>query len=121
MMIKEQIDLKDLHSIIFLEKGHYSIWFLGGFGLQLKDFDIKIVDSKNKIIPIKEKQLKKQDFKNGKRAKKIFTFQINKSNDYQLIINKSESVIVYKSNLVLARCFSKRVENKEIKILIEKD
>lgn len=62
MMIKEQIDLKDLHSIIFLEKGHYSIWFLGGFGLQLKDFDIKIVDSENKIIPIKEKQLKKTRF-----------------------------------------------------------
>ncbi len=61
-MIKEQIDLKDLHSIIFLEKGHYSIWFLGGFGLQLKDFDIKIVDSENKIIPIKEKQLKKTRF-----------------------------------------------------------
>lgn len=121
MMIKEQIDLKDSHSIIFLEKGYYSIWFLGGFGLQLNVFKIKIVDSENKIIQIKEKLLKIQDFKNGKRAKKIFTFQIHKSNDYQLIINKSEGVIVYKSNLFLARFFSKRVENKELKILIEKD
>ena len=120
-MIKKQIDLKDLHSIIFLEKGHYDIWFLGGFGLQLKDFHIKIVDSENRIIQIKENLFKKQDFKNGKRAKKVFTFQIQKSDDFQLIINKSESVIVYKSNLVLAKFFSKRVENKELKILIEKD
>ena len=55
-MIKKQIDLKDLHSIIFLEKGHYDIWILGGFGLQLKDFHIKIVDSENRIIQIKENE-----------------------------------------------------------------
>ncbi|SFD63699.1 hypothetical protein [Flavobacterium phragmitis] len=112
--------------------GFYDIYVLGGFDVQVNDdFFVEILDLKtNESILLREKSLKIRDYKNGKRAVKYFSFQINEKAKYKISVHNYEDMTVFNSMLggnpfsifnLLKRLYGikrKQIQLDEIEILI---
>ncbi|MCC9019060.1 hypothetical protein [Flavobacterium lipolyticum] len=126
-----QFKLNDILEVD-LYYGFYEIFILGGFDVQANpDFFIEILDLKtNESILLNEKSLKGRDYKNGKRAVKFFSFQVNNKSTFKISVHNYEDLTVFYSMLG-ANPFSvlnlfkkvygikrKQIELNEIEILI---
>ena len=104
---------------IKLSARKYRIFLLGGWGVNLGSFSISFRDKKtDEIIGCKRAIFPVQAYSYKKRAKRIFTVDIPKQSNYEVIFDNPESLIVKRSNLFLENLFAKPISNKHIEILI---
>jgi len=121
--LENEIELRDKTKIYELEKGQYKIYILGGWYVKLSEFKIDLINKTTKRkVEIEERFLKEQSYINGKRAKQIWTFQIDREGIYAFTLSNANSIVVKRSNLEISNFILRRPEirNEKLKLRIVK-
>jgi len=101
--LENEIELKDKTKIYELEKGKYKIYILGGWHVRLCGFKIELLNRTTKRkVEIEEAFLKEQSYINGKRAKQIWNFKIDREGIYSIKLANANSLKVKRSNLKIS-------------------
>lgn len=117
--MKEPINIHDNHQEIYLSTGIYSVRVLGGWSIKLNDFSI-FFEMIGNVIVVKPTSVtfKFQSYLFKKRAKKVFSLDIEKSRVYRVKFENQKSLQVRRSNLFLNQFFEKEIPNENIEIFI---
>ena len=101
--------------------GIYDVYVIGGWYVDLGKFNFSLIKNEgNEIIIPKEVTLKKQSFFRKRRTKQIFSFVINKGGRFRIDFENQNTLIVKKQNAFLGCFFGKKIDFKEIEIIIER-
>jgi hypothetical protein len=115
------INIHSKNELVDLEPSRYRIYALGGFGVKLRQFSISFKHTETgELIQCKRSFWPVQTFAFGKRAKRIFVFDIQKEGSYEVLFENPTSLKIKHSNLPISSIFSKPMANEEIEILISK-
>lgn len=113
------INIHNSNVIIELPYGIYSVKVLGGFGIEVGNFSFQLKNIVNgDIVKPKETQWRVQSYMFKKRAKKIFTIDIQKGGKFVVEFTNQNDLKVRKSNLFLSRLYDKQISNKDLEIYI---
>ncbi len=102
--------------------GIYDVYVIGGWYVDLGKFNFYLSreNVENKKIRPKEVILKYQSYYRKKRTKKIFSFTINKGGKYKIEFEKQNTLVIKKRSLFAGYFFGKKIDFKEIEIIIER-
>lgn len=104
---------------IELSQGKYKVDILGGWGVELGSFSMKLknsatqeeVECKKAIWPV-------QTYAYKKRAKRILNFKITNDGLYTIVFNRPETVRLKRSNLIILSLFQDPIDTNDIEIHI---
>ncbi|PHQ28622.1 hypothetical protein CJ305_14020 [Leeuwenhoekiella nanhaiensis] len=104
---------------IYLEAGKYKILCLGGWGVELNEFEIKLKEIEGAgVLNSRKAKWPVQSYVLNKRAKRIGTVEVLKSGNYILEFIHPYSLRVKKSNLFFASRFEKFLDTKAIDVVL---
>ncbi|UZO80698.1 hypothetical protein NBT05_17365 [Aquimarina sp. ERC-38] len=111
------INIHSLHTEIELSYGIYSVKVLGGLGVKVGNFsfDLRNVDN-SEIIKPKKTRWRVQSFAFKKRAKKIFTLDVENRGNFLIVFKHQTDLKVRRSNLFLTRLFENELLNEKLEI-----
>lgn len=116
------INIYEKDKTINLSMGIYDVYVIGGWYVDLVNFNFLLskINSEEVIIP-EEATLKFQSYFKRKRTKKIFSFSINKGGNYKIEFKGQNSFVLRKQSLFIGYLFGKNIEPNSIEILLEKN
>lgn len=107
---------------IFLKEGKYHINIVGGWKIEFNGFSIELEHLDRPLVVIANRSFwPVQFFWRGRRAKRIFTFEIKEKGNYGLRFINSINLEVRHSNLrtLMHRIFTEPVKNKNLSVVIK--
>lgn len=107
---------------IFLEEGRYRVNIIGGWGVKLNGFSIELEHLDRALLVIASRSFwPVQSFWKGRRAKRVFTFEIKEKGNYEFRFINSNNLLVRHSNLrtLMQRIFDDPIENKNLSVVIK--
>ena len=115
------INLFQEETTLNLVKGKYDLYFLGGYDvLNEGDFIIGLFDLEMSNQVKFEFSTRVRTRINGQRGVKYFSFEIGLSDDYLLLIQRPNDLVIKKSLLWSLNLFQSSVESKDKNVFIEK-
>ncbi|MEZ4795300.1 MAG: hypothetical protein R2773_07500 [Flavobacteriaceae bacterium] len=119
--MKEPISISESNTIVEFNSGIYSVLIIGGWGVKLGNFSIKLFDQDSDTIIIAQNTIwRTQSYKFSRRAKKIATIEIPKRSNYRVEFSNADDLKVKKSNLHLRNFLQGELPKSEIGIFIRK-
>ena len=112
------INIFDKNIELNFKKGTYNINLIGGWGVKLNEFKLKLISSDKKEIVATKTKFPVQNL-TDKKTKRILTVNIQKEGKYEVIISNPNSLVVYSSNLFILNLISKPIDNKSIQIVFD--
>ena len=113
--------LSDAPTNIHFESGTYHVYLLGGFDVSFSsEFDIRIKPEANSHAILVKPTLRFRSYENGKKAVRLFQFEISERGDHEVIVNDPMSVRVKPSMLFLTNLFLKEVDVKDCQLLFSR-
>ena len=104
---------------IYLEAGKYKILCLGGWGVELNEFEIKLKEMEGTgVFNFTKAKWPVQSYVLNKRAKRIGTVEVLKSGNYIVEFMHPYSLRVKKSNLFFSSRFEKFLDAEAIDLVL---
>lgn len=116
------INIYEKEKTINLPMGIYDVYLIGGWYVDLLSFNFLLSKiNGEEIIKPEEVTLKSQSYYKGKRAKKIFSFSVNKGGNYKIKFKGQNSLTLRKQSLMIGYLFGKNIETNSIEMFIERN
>ncbi|MGG6229430.1 hypothetical protein [Tenacibaculum sp. SDUM215027] len=116
------INIYEKEKIINLPMGVYDVYLIGGWYIDLLSFNFLLSKiNGEEVIKPEEATLKSQSYYKRKRAKKIFSFSVNRGGNYKIEFKGQNSLILRKQSLMIGYLFGKNIETNSIEIFIERN
>ncbi|WP_459209127.1 hypothetical protein [Aquimarina rhabdastrellae] len=94
--MSDLINVYDTNKIVEKSTGIYSIYIIGGWDIDLGDFDIILKNVRtNKIVTPKKSKWRLQSYEFNQKAKKIMSINIPERGEYQIIFKNIDSLKVW--------------------------
>lgn len=106
-----------------LTRGNYTVLIVGGFYVDEHNFSISItaVEDQSKIKIKRIDLASPQLVQNEARAKRYFSFEIERSGDYDIQFHNPTSLKVWRNHLWTLRLLFGPIDNSNIRVAIEKN
>ena len=118
----EPINIYNSDNTIHLSMGVYDVFIIGGWNLNLGKFSFRLNKINNaKIVKPEILDLRVQSYFKNKRTKKAFSFVITKGGMFNIEFENQDSLFLKKSHFIFGGVFEKKIKNKSIEILIERN